>query len=377
MQAKSSLLYVSSFIAMGTIFAMDALLPPVIACGVPYAAVVLLSFWLPGKTSTLSLATAGGLLTLLGLAGTPLVDFHWTVLMNRGLALFIIASTASLIWMCKTQMQVQQQNQAELAQHKDHLEDLVKQRTAELADSQGKLRRSERLASIGTLAAGIAHEINNPLGLILLQVDAGCKDKNNPKSTERALRKIEQHVGRCAHIVKSVLRFAREEASEKLPQDLNAIVHRAEDLVRNLTESHGIALDLELEQGLPQIEANPTELEQVMVNVIHNAIHACRRGGAVSIRTTKDSDTVRAIVRDNGIGMSTEQLTHAFDPFYTTKFHQGGTGLGLSTCHGIVTQHGGQLAVESAQGSGTTVTIDLPFTPSLETSTSHAKRAHC
>ena len=362
---------------MAVIFAMDSLLPPVVACGVPYAAVVLLSLWLPGRATTLGLAAAGSLLTILGLAGSPLEELPWTVLMNRGLALFIIASTAGLVLICKTQLRIQQRDQAELARYKDHLEDQVKRRTAELADSHEKLRRSERLASIGTLAAGIAHEINNPLGLILLQVDTGYSDKNNPKAMERVLGKIEQHVGRCAHIVKSVLRFAREEASEKLPQDLNAIVQRAEDLVRNLTDSHGIALDLKLEEDLPQIEANPTELEQVMVNVIHNAVHACRRGGAVSIRTTKDCDTVRAIVRDNGIGMSSEQLKHAFDPFYTTKFGQGGTGLGLSTCHGIVTQHGGQLAVDSVLGTGTTVTIDFPSTLSPEETTTHAKLAHC
>lgn len=336
--------------AMAMVFAMDFLLPPVIACGVPYAAVVLLSWWLPGRRSTLGLATAGTLLTLIRFVGPSPLDLHWTVYMNRGLSLFIIWSTAALILHRKHRDQLQH----------DHLEELVRQRTAELEISHRQLQRSQRLASIGTLAAGIAHEVNNPLGLIMLQVDSGLRDKHEPKAVEKALREIEKHVQRCAHIVKSVLRFAREETSERLLQDLNHIVQRAEDLVREHTERHGVALDLALGDELPLIEANPTELEQVMVNVIHNAVHACHQGGCVSIQTQRRDGTVRAIVHDNGAGMSTEQLEHALDPFYTTRLHEGGTGLGLSTCHGIVSQHGGRMAIESAIGTGTKVTLDFP-----------------
>jgi signal transduction histidine kinase len=114
-------------------------------------------------------------------------------------------------------------------------------------------------------------------------------------------------------------------------------------------------------EDLPSVLANPTELEQVFVNLISNAIHASEQGGSVRLETVQAGDRVRAIVRDEGCGMTRELVEHAFDPFYTTRLEQGGTGLGLSTCHGIVADHGGTIELDSEERQGTTVIIELPI----------------
>jgi signal transduction histidine kinase len=117
---------------------------------------------------------------------------------------------------------------------------------------------------------------------------------------------------------------------------------------------------------LPSVQANPTELEQVFVNLISNAVNACEPGGSVRLETEQAGDRVRAIVGDGGSGMTKDQVEHAFDPFYTTRLGQGGTGLGLSTCHGIVADHGGTIELDSEERQGTTIIIELPIADNRE-----------
>jgi PAS domain S-box-containing protein len=250
--------------------------------------------------------------------------------------------------------------EGELARHRAHLEELVEQGTRELEASRERARRAERLASIGTLAAGIAHEINNPLGMIMLGLEEAADATGQPAIVEKILKQAKDDVRRCARIVKSVLRFAKDETTEKWIEDLNAVIRRALDFTREYARIHQVTLAERLAGSLPPIQANATEMEQVFVNLIHNAVHASAPGSAVTIETAGGGGRVRAVVRDHGAGMSEEQLSRAFDPFYTTRLDQGGTGLGLSTCHGIITDHGGTISIQSREGQGTSVVIDLP-----------------
>ena len=254
----------------------------------------------------------------------------------------------------------QKRVEQELTGYRHHLEEMVERRTQELEDSRRQLRRSERLASIGTLASGIAHEINNPLGMMLLTADAALDCDNDPETTKKSLNQIRADVKRCARVVQSVLRFAREQPSEKSPVQINEVVRDAMEITREYARRHGVTVTEYLAESLLPITGNATELEQVFVNLIYNAVHAYQAGGSVQIETSAEGQRVRAEVRDDGCGMTKDQVERAFDPFYTTRITEGGTGLGLSTCHGIVTEHGGTIDIESREGRGTRMIVEFP-----------------
>ena len=225
------------------------------------------------------------------------------------------------------------------------------------------LRDAQRLASIGTLAAGIAHEVNNPLAAIVAYAAVGLKSQEKPRGGEAvaaALRDIRDEALRCGQIVKSVLQFTRQEESEKWPQDFRPLVQRAKDLTRKLAADQGVSVLVEPDDELPQPAVNPTEMQQVMVNLIANAVQASAAGDRVTVRVRGESGSLRVEVEDAGCGMTGEQLGRVFDPFYTTRRGQGGTGLGLSITHNIIGRHGGTIDVRSSPGKGTTVTFVLP-----------------
>ncbi|MGE0479534.1 MAG: PAS domain S-box protein [Phycisphaerae bacterium] len=229
--------------------------------------------------------------------------------------------------------------------------------------SQERLQRAERLVSIGTLAAGIAHEINNPVGGILMGAQSALADLDDPSQRDfvrRCLNEIVDDARRCGRIVKSVLRFARQEPTEKWPTDLSALLRRSIDMLRDLTEQRRITFRIDVAPDLPQVPVNPTEIEQVFVNLLRNAIQASSPGGTVDIAMHRIDDRVRMRIRDFGHGMSADTLERAFDPFYTTRQFEGGSGLGLSVVHGIVKAHGGNTVVQSSAGEGAEFTVDLP-----------------
>lgn len=230
--------------------------------------------------------------------------------------------------------------------------------------SQERLQRAERLVSIGTLAAGIAHEINNPVGGILMGAQSALADLDDPTQRDfvrRCLNEIVDDARRCGRIVKSILRFARQEPTEKWPTDLSALLRRSIDLLRDLTEQRRIAFRINVAPDLPQVPVNPTEIEQVFVNLLRNAIQASSAGGTVDVAMQPIDGRVRIRIRDFGHGMSADTLERAFDPFYTTRQFEGGSGLGLSVVHGIVKAHGGNTVVQSSSGEGAEFTVDLPI----------------
>jgi len=226
-----------------------------------------------------------------------------------------------------------------------------------------QLRQAERLASIGTLAAGIAHEINNPVGGILLSAEGALDELTSTGDRTylaTCLKEIMEDAKRCGRIIQSILRFARQQPTEKWPNDINALVRRTIHLTREAVARRGGELSVQLAPDLPEVAINPTEFEQVLINLIQNAVEAGGKGTSVVIQSQRQERGVRLRVTDNGPGMTPQQLAHVFDPFFTTRQQVGGTGLGLSVVHGIVAAHGGRIHVDSAPQQGTTFTIDLP-----------------
>lgn len=243
----------------------------------------------------------------------------------------------------------------------EELEHRVNERTRELQESQERVRHSERLASIGTLAAGVAHEIRNPLNSILLVTQVAHRYK---KEVDPAIKEmfdaISNEAKRCATILRNMLLFAKAEKTEKSPHRFNEVVRHAADLAKSYLASSKTELLLELEATDPEVNLNPTEIEQVLVNLINNASEAAQGEVKVEITTKSLGKSVQLIVSDNGPGIPEPNIRHIFDPFFSTKRQKGNTGLGLSLSHGIVADHGGTMSVESRIGEGTVFTLEFP-----------------
>ena len=165
---------------------------------------------------------------------------------------------------------------------------------------------------------------------------------------------------RCGRIVRSVQKFARQDPSERAPLDLNVVIRSATELSRAHVRHAGVDLQLTLAEDLPPVIGDPTELEQVVLNLIANAAHASAAGQAIQVGTAAGRDGVVLTVSDSGCGMPPDVQRHAFDPFFTTRMHEGGTGLGLSVVHGIVEDLQGRIDLDSEVGRGTIFTITLP-----------------
>jgi len=222
-----------------------------------------------------------------------------------------------------------------------------------------QLVRSERLASIGTLAAGLAHEINNPLGGALLAAQFALEFKDDSAAVANALQAIVRQTKRCAEVVSGVLKFAQEGSSDQRLTDLNSVTRHSKDVIHRYAEKRGATIEFVPAGGLPEVRINETEMGLAIVNLIRNAVQA--GANHIHLRTQHTQDCVDLIIQDNGSGIPEDQKRRIFEPFYTTRNKQGGMGLGLSIAHGIVTGYKGTIDVESEQGKGTALTICLPF----------------
>jgi two-component system NtrC family sensor kinase len=231
-----------------------------------------------------------------------------------------------------------------------------------LQETHVQLVSSEKMASLGKLAAGIAHEINNPLGGILIYSSLMMEDLPETDSRRADLVRIVQEAGRCKEIVKSLLEFARQTEPKMEPTDINRAITDGLFFLVNQALFHNIHIAKKLDAFLPFVRGNASQLKQVFMNIIVNAAEAMRGGGTLTITTfcATDQKTVFVEFTDTGEGIPPENLTRIFDPFFTTKEVGKGTGLGLATSYGIVEDHGGKISVKSQTGEGTTFTIELP-----------------
>jgi signal transduction histidine kinase len=227
---------------------------------------------------------------------------------------------------------------------------------------QVQLRHADRLATIGQLSAGVAHELNEPLGNILAFAQLARKEPNLLPQTAADLDKIVATSLHAREIIKKLMLFARQMPPQKLPVNLNKVVADGLFFLESRCSKNGVTIERRLlEPGLPDIVADASQLHQVLVNLVVNAIQAMPDGGIVTISTDASKDHVVLRVEDNGIGMSPKVLKRIFVPFFTTKDVNEGTGLGLPVVHGIVTSHGGTIDVESTPGHGTRFEIRLPL----------------
>jgi two-component system NtrC family sensor kinase len=238
----------------------------------------------------------------------------------------------------------------------------------ERVEMQRATRQSEKLAALGTLASGIAHEINNPLGIISSRIEVMLLEAENeplPQALVDDLMTVHKHAERVAKIAQGLLSFSRQASTEMVTVDLNRVVEDTVLLARGQIEKAGIAIEMTLNPTLSLVRGNPNALSQVVLNLLTNARDAMPGGGRIAIVTSPSPDedaAVEIVVSDTGHGMDAETLSRIFDPFYTTK--PTGTGLGLSIVYGIVHDHGGTITAESTLGEGTRFVVRLPRTSS-------------
>jgi signal transduction histidine kinase/iron only hydrogenase large subunit-like protein len=231
-----------------------------------------------------------------------------------------------------------------------------------LARTQEILMQAEKLASMGQLAAGIAHELNNPLGVVLMYAHMLLEEMADHVEMREDLAMIARQADRCKKIVAGLLHFARQNKVALTPTDIRQLVEEAVKLV-NLPEKVHVALEHQIEDPMAEIDAD--QVTQVLNNLITNACHAMPEGGQVTIRTSGDHDEVHLCISDTGVGIPKEHQAKIFEPFFTTKSLGKGTGMGLAVTYGIVKMHRGRIGVESndnpeAGPTGTTFTVSLP-----------------
>lgn len=231
--------------------------------------------------------------------------------------------------------------------------------------------RAEKLAAVGRLAAGVVHEINNPLATI-----AACAEALESRADEGAfgssketedlrdyLRLIRDEAFRCKSITNGLLDFSRTRAGQQMPVDLSQVIQSAAHLLSHQSRGQSIEIHVEAAKDITPISGDEGQLQQAVIALSTNAIDAMPDGGQLTLRTRNEDGKVLVEVSDTGVGISPEHLTKIFDPFFTTKEIGHGTGLGLAVCYGIVTEHGGRLDVQSTIGAGTTFTISIPSAP--------------
>lgn len=235
-----------------------------------------------------------------------------------------------------------------------------------------RILQSQKLASIGELSAGIAHEINNPLAIIRQEAEwlqhilknKEVLDARGVEELKSGLHQIIQEVDRCKDITHRLLDFARKRKPVIQAVELNKIIEDMALLVEREAKHNNIKIIRQYDANLPLIYSDGPLLRQVVLNLLNNAVHAIQKDGEVTITNCLSEDnTIDLIVSDTGCGIPKEHLDKIFDPFFTTKPEGKGTGLGLSICLGIIQRLGGRISVDSAVGQGTTFTIKLPRQP--------------
>ena len=259
---------------------------------------------------------------------------------------------------------------AELVEWAQTLERRVEEKTAELRRAQDQMLRVERMASLGKLAAVVAHEINNPLASVVTYSKVLLRrfrhhPAEDPEQREsiQILDAIADESARCGEIVSNLLLFARRTGSRFEPTDLNEIVRKTVFLIKHKMDLAQASLELDLADPLPPLMCDPAQLEQALLALCINGVEAMPEGGTLTVRThLADDDRLVVQVADTGVGMERDMIAHIFEPFFTTKVDRegNGLGLGLAVVYGIVQRHGASIDVDSSPGGGTTFTMAFP-----------------
>jgi two-component system NtrC family sensor kinase len=241
---------------------------------------------------------------------------------------------------------------------------ILEQDVTEKRRLEGIIAQSEKLAAVGQLAAGVAHEINNPLTGVIANAQLLQRELPNDPEVQESLDLIIRAGARATQVVRNLLDFARKEQYNLADTDINETVQRALALVQHELIARSILLDFHPAKNLPLIMASSDHLQGVWTNLLLNAIDAIgsqeNNQGRLTVTTKRVGGEVRVTMADNGKGIPPERLNRIFEPFYTTKAPGRGTGLGLSVCHRVIKQHGGHMLVNSTIGVGTEFTVVLP-----------------
>jgi len=242
--------------------------------------------------------------------------------------------------------------------------------------------RTARLASIGELATGLAHEINNPLAIIstnqtnIEDILTGIDEqKTDIKEILDSLNICKRQIERCKNITTKMLQFGRKRKPELKPTEIKPVITEIISMMELQVKAKNIEISKNIQENLPPVIIDPLELEQVIVNLIQNSFHALPKGGRIKISASYEESRVSIEVKDNGVGISQENIERIFEPFFTTKPVGEGTGLGLSVCYGIVQTWGGSIEVDSKPGKGTSVRIIIPL-QNLESDINITRNSH-
>jgi PAS domain S-box-containing protein len=227
---------------------------------------------------------------------------------------------------------------------------------------QEQLRKAERLAELGTLASGMAHEIGTPMNVILGRAEY-LMDRVKDEPVKKGLQTIVAQVERITRVMNQLLAFARRKPPERRSLALKDIVENSVEMFQERLAKSQVRIETQLGQPCPNVLADADQMSQVVINLVMNAIHAMPEGGTLRIGLSPDKEMVKLTVADAGHGIPQEAIEKIFEPFFTTKEFGKGTGLGLTVVKGIVDEHRGTIAVESEPGKGTTFTIHLPISP--------------
>ncbi len=247
----------------------------------------------------------------------------------------------------------------------------------ELENTQLQLLQAEKMASLGKLAAGVAHQLNNPLSGITLFTKLVMEDYDLEDGAKSDLCRVLEDAERCRDTVKELLEFTRQTRHLMRPHDINRAISRTLFLLENQTLFQNIAIDKDLDTSLPTVHSDIQQLNHLFMNIILNAAQAMEGKGRLRVKTAflPANKMVRIDISDTGPGIPEKILPHIFDPFFTTKEEGKGTGLGLSLVYGIVENHGGQIKAESEPGQGATFIIELPLMPKTEGGSDSGERA--
>ena len=231
--------------------------------------------------------------------------------------------------------------------------------------AENRLVQAAKLAAVGEMAAGIAHELNNPLTSVTGFAELALEAIPHESETYQDLEMVMREARRARDVVRRLLDFARQSESTRARSSMNETVLDIVALTKHLIHTNGVELELDLEDNLPWALVDSNQMKQVLLNLVHNALQAMPAGGNIKIvtrtATRNGRDWIMVSVKDTGIGIPTADLTRIFEPFYTTRGNSGGTGLGLSVTYGIITDHGGQIEVESQPGMGAKFTVWIPL----------------
>jgi two-component system NtrC family sensor kinase len=240
----------------------------------------------------------------------------------------------------------------------------LQERVASQRMAESRLVQAAKLAAVGEMAAGIAHELNNPLTTVSGFTELVLEELPDDSDIRNDLELVLRESQRARGVVRRLLDFSRQSENARVRSDLNEIIVDVLALVNHLLRMSGIQLFTDLSDGIPWISVDRNQIKQVLLNLVHNALHAMPTGGELHITTSlkqrNQREWLAMSLTETGTGISPENIARVFEPFFTTRSKDGGTGLGLSVTYGIITDHGGSIDVESQVGKGSTFTVWLP-----------------